>query len=139
LTAAGGLDPEYVRELFAGFGPVSIRRMFGGAGLFVDSTMFGLVAGGLIYLKAKSDTTAAFEREGCQPFGYDTKTGRRVLTSYWRLPDRLYDDPDELAQWARAALTTAIQSAASKSAAAKTPAPKRHTRRPKTPTRKAPA
>jgi hypothetical protein len=27
--------------------------------------------------------------------------------SYWRLPDRLYDDPDELAAWARAALAVA--------------------------------
>lgn len=130
--AAGGVDPEYIHELFAAFGPVTIRRMFGGAGLFVDGTMFGLVAGGIIYLKAKTDTIAAFEREGCQPFGYATKAGRRVLTSYWRLPDRLYDDPDELAQWARAALTTATQSAAAKSSA-----PKHHTRRPKTPTRKA--
>ena len=23
--------------------------------------------------------------------------------SYWRMPERLYDDPDELARWARAA------------------------------------
>jgi TfoX/Sxy family transcriptional regulator of competence genes len=33
-----------------------------------------------------------------------TKNGKRTLTSYWRLPDRLYDDADELAQWARQAL-----------------------------------
>jgi len=133
LAAAGGLDPEYIRELFAAFGPVTIRRMFGGAGLYVDGRMFGLVDGGIIYLKAKTDTIAAFEREGCQPFGYATKAGRRVLPSYWRLPDRLYDDPDELAQWARAARATALQSAA-----AKLSAPKRHTPRPKVSIRKAP-
>jgi DNA transformation protein len=27
--------------------------------------------------------------------------------SYWRLPDRLYDDPEELAAWARRALAIA--------------------------------
>lgn len=132
-------DADRLHELFASFGPVSVRRMFGGAGLFADGLMFGLVFEGVVYLKAKADTVATFEREGCQPFSYGTKTGRRVLTSYWRLPDRLYDDPDELAQWARAALSTAIQSAAPKSAAAKSSAPKRHTGRPKTPTRKTPS
>jgi DNA transformation protein len=34
------------------------------------------------------------------------------LTSYWRLPDRLYDDADELAQWARHALKAAHEVAA---------------------------
>ena len=29
------------------------------------------------------------------------------MTSYWRLPERLYDAPDELAQWARQALAVA--------------------------------
>jgi DNA transformation protein and related proteins len=36
------------------------------------------------------------------------------LTSYWRLPDRLYDDADELAQWARHALKAAHEVAAAK-------------------------
>jgi DNA transformation protein len=31
--------------------------------------------------------------------------------SYWRAPDRLYDDPDELARWARDALAAAHRSA----------------------------
>ena len=43
-----------------------------------------------------------FEREGLAPFSYATKDGEHKLTSYWRMPDRLYDDPEELARWARA-------------------------------------
>ena len=35
--------------------------------------------------------------------------------SYWRMPDRLYDDPDELASWARDALGAAQRAAARKS------------------------
>ena len=69
--------------------------------------MFALVSDGVIYLKAGQAATAAFEREGCAPFGYDTRHGRRVLTSYWRMPERLYDYPDELARWARDALAAA--------------------------------
>jgi DNA transformation protein len=32
------------------------------------------------------------------------------LHSYWRIPDRLYDEPDELAEWARLALAAAKRS-----------------------------
>jgi DNA transformation protein len=105
------MDPEFIRELFAEFGPVAVRRMFGGAGLYADGVMFGLVAGGLIYLKTDAATVPAFEREGCGPFEYGTKTGKRAIISYWRLPDRLYDDADELARWARQALAVVQQAA----------------------------
>jgi DNA transformation protein len=106
------VDPEHIRELFTGFGAVQVRRMFGGAGLYADGVMFGLISGGEIYLKADAASTADFEREGCGPFEYGTKHGRRAIKSYWRLPERLYDDAEELAQWARAALAVAQRSAA---------------------------
>jgi DNA transformation protein len=98
---------DQVRELFAAFGPVTVRRMFGGAGIFSDGLMIGLVHDGIIYLKGDETTIPAFQRENLGPFSYDTKDGKRSLTSYWRMPERLYDDPDELARWARQALETA--------------------------------
>ena len=109
LTAAvtAGLDPDYVVELFSVFGRVSVKRMFGGAGIFADGLMIGLVSGGIIYLKTDAGGAMPFEQEGCGPFSYETKTGERKVMAYWRLPERLYDDPDELAVWARAALTVA--------------------------------
>jgi DNA transformation protein len=99
--------PEDVVELFSAFGPVSVRRMFGGAGIYADGTMFALIANGVIYLKAGEANAAAFEREELEPFTYMTGTGRRGVMSYRRMPDRLYDDPGELAVWARAALAAA--------------------------------
>ena len=104
-------DAEFIHDLFQPFGAVSVRRMFGGAGLFADGVMFGLVSGGQIYLKVDATTVPCFEREQCEPFEYSTKNGKRALTSYWRLPDRLYDDADELAQWARQALAAARRGA----------------------------
>ena len=96
-----------IRELFRDFGPVEVRRMFGGAGIYADGTMFGLVADGVIYLKADEQNVAAFEAEKLPPFTYATKDGKRGVMSYRRMPDRLYDDPDELAAWARDALAAA--------------------------------
>ena len=101
------MTPEDVRELFAAFGPVTVRRLFGGAGIYSGSTMFALLHDGVIYLKVDAQTAVAFERENLAPFGYETKDGRRSVMSYRRMPERLYDEPNELAQWARAALAAA--------------------------------
>ena len=96
------MDAETIKDLFAEFGPVSVRRMFGGQGIFVDGTMIALIARDVIYLKADAETIPAFEQEGLAPFSYGTRNGEHTLTSYWRMPDRLYDDTEELARWARA-------------------------------------
>ena len=109
------MDAEAIRELFAAFGPVSVRRMFGGAGIFADGIMIAIVADGVIYLKADEATVPAFEAEGLAPFTYQAKGGTRAVMSYWRMPDRLYDDPDELARWARDALGAARRAATRKS------------------------
>jgi len=111
------MAPEDIRELFSAFGPVDVRRMFGGAGIFADGTMFALVHDGVIYLKAGETNAAAFDREKLAPFTYATKDGKRGVMSYRRMPDRLYDDPDELAEWARAALVAARQGTVKKKSA----------------------
>jgi DNA transformation protein len=108
------MDAEDIREMFAGFGPVSVRRMFGGAGVFVDGTIFALIVDGVIYLKTDAENAAMFEREGLEPFSYARRDGERAVMSYRRMPDRLYDDPDELAAWARAAHGAALRAAAGK-------------------------
>jgi DNA transformation protein len=104
------MDAESVRELFREFGPVAVRRMFGGQGIFVDGLMIALIAAEVIYLKADAEAIPAFEGEGLGPFSYATKHGEHTLGSYWRMPDRLYDDPEELARWARTAHAAALRS-----------------------------
>jgi DNA transformation protein and related proteins len=106
------VDLDHISELFAAFGRVDVRRMFGGAGLYAEGVMFGLIVDDVIYLKTDEHTAARFEREGCGPFTYDTKRGERSLKSYWRMPDRLYDEPEELAVWAKASLEAARRAAA---------------------------
>jgi DNA transformation protein and related proteins len=101
------MESDDLIDLFAAFGRVSVRRMFGGFGIYADGLMFALASRGVVYLKADDETAAAFEQEGAGPFTYDTRHGRHASLSYWRLPDRLYDDPDELAAWARTALAVA--------------------------------
>ncbi len=105
------MDPEFISELFSPFGPVAVKRMFGGAGIWSEGLMFGLVFDGAIFLKVDETSIPDFEREGSKPFVYTRAKSKgrvgRASLSYWRLPERLYDDPEELAVWAGRALAIA--------------------------------
>src|SRR5277367_6901965 len=107
--------------------------MFGGAGIWSDGLMFALVFDGAIYLKVNETSIPDFEREGSRPFVYTRakspgRVGRHSL-SYWRMPERLYDDPDELAVWAGRALAIAQFKKTAPRARAKRPTSKRPPRR----------
>jgi DNA transformation protein len=110
------MDREFLIDLFSAFGPVSLRRMFSGYGVSVDGTTFALVLRGMVHLRVDEQTVAGFEAEGVKPFQYETRGKTITVGSYWQLPARLYDDPEELAGWARAALGAAERASASKRA-----------------------
>jgi DNA transformation protein len=107
-------DPDHIAEMFASFGRVSVRRMFSGAGVFSDGLMIALISRDVVYLKADEQTIPAFETEGLAPFSYKQKDSTRTINSFWRMPERLYDDPDDLAQWARRAKQAALRANAKK-------------------------
>ncbi|HXR94764.1 MAG TPA: TfoX/Sxy family protein [Rhizomicrobium sp.] len=110
--AAG--DPDRFDDLFAPFGTVTVRRMFGGEGLYRDNVMFGIVFEERIYFKTNEEGRQAFIAEGCVPFVYPMKKGDIISHNYYALPDRLYDNPDELAEWARTAFAVAKTAPAGK-------------------------
>jgi DNA transformation protein len=107
-------DPESIRELFNEFGTVSVRRMFGGHGVFADGLMFALESDGELYLKADDLTIPKLAAENSEPFVYKAK-GREIALSYWKLPERLYDELEEFAVFARDAFGAAQRAAGSKS------------------------
>ncbi|MCP9626643.1 TfoX/Sxy family protein [Rhodopseudomonas palustris] len=108
------MDRDYLADLFEPFGPVTIRRMFSGFGISADGVTFALVLRDTIYLRADEATIARFESEGSQPFSYTTRQRTVTVASYWRLPDRLLDEPDEMVEWSRAALAAAERAALAK-------------------------
>lgn len=110
------MDRDFLLDLFAGFGPVTLRRMFSGYGVSRDGINFALVLRGAIYLRADDRTIPQFEAEGAKPFQYTARGKMVTLGSYWQLPERLYDDTDELAAWASDAFAAARQAAARKNA-----------------------
>jgi DNA transformation protein and related proteins len=103
---------EFLREQLASLGPVTMRRMFGKTGVFCDGLMFGMVADDTLYFRVDDHNRAAFtEAESFPPLSYE-KQGCTIDLSFWRAPERLFDDPDELVTWARAAMAAARRVAA---------------------------
>jgi DNA transformation protein len=119
------MDRDFLIDLFSDFGPVTIRRMFSGFGISADGTNFALALRGGLYLRADDQTIARFEAEGSKPFSYQTRAKTVTVNSYWQLPERLYDDPEELTGWARAALAAAQRAALRKRPKAKRVAKKK--------------
>jgi DNA transformation protein and related proteins len=105
------MDRDFLIDLFAGFGSVAIRRMFSGFGISADGTNFALALRGGLYLRADEQTIPQFTAEGSKPFSYQTRAKTVIVNSYWQLPERLYDDPEEMTGWARAALSAAQRAA----------------------------
>jgi DNA transformation protein and related proteins len=98
---------EFVREQLAPLGRVTMRRMFGKTGVFCDGLMFGMVRDDALYFRVDDDNRTTFEEAAAfPPLNYEKK-GSSIDLSFWRAPERLFDDADEFVMWARAALAAA--------------------------------
>jgi DNA transformation protein and related proteins len=111
-------------DLFSAFGPVIIKRMFGGKGIYADGLIIGIdLSDGEILLKADAETGPLFAAAGCRQWVYEGKKSRSTMP-YWAPPDSAFDDPEEMAKWARFALDASRRAEAGKAAKAKPPGKK---------------
>jgi DNA transformation protein len=98
---------EFLREQLAPLGRITMRRMFGKSGVFCNGLMLAMVMDNTLYFRVDDDNRAAFkEAQSFPPLNYEKK-GVTIALSFWRAPERLFDEPDELVTWARAALAAA--------------------------------
>jgi DNA transformation protein len=108
---------EFLREQLAPLGRLTLRRMFGKTGVFCDGLMFGMVTDNTLYFRVDDDNRAVFkEAASFPPLNYEKK-GQIIDLAFWRAPERLFDEPDELVEWARAALSAARRVAAKRAPA----------------------
>lgn len=103
---------EFLREQLAPVGRIAMRRMFGKTGVFCEGLMLGMVSGDTLYLRVDDGNRTAFREAAVFPPLRYEKQGVVLDLSFWRVPDRLFDEPDELVTWARAALAAARRVAA---------------------------
>ncbi len=132
----------FIDDILAPLGPLTSKRFFGLDGIKAGNVMLGFVLDETVYFRTGEKDREAYAAEGSKPFVYQTKNGERIVTSYHSLPERLYDEPDELIEWARRAHAAAQEAPSFKARKAKherraaKPAKKRIVAKPKKPQRR---
>ena len=103
---------SFLCDQLAPLGYVTMRRMFGKTGVFCEGVMFGMVTEDILYFRVDDHNRASFKEAEAFPSLNYVKNGRTIDLSFWRVPDRLFDDDEELIAWAQAALAAAHRVAA---------------------------
>ena len=106
MVASNGFA-EFLQDQLAPLGRITMRRMFGKTGVFCNGLMFGMVTDDTLYVRVDDQNRDVFkEAQSAPPLNYE-KQGRTIDLAFWRVPERLLDEPEELVTWARAALAAA--------------------------------
>ena len=111
MVASDGFA-DFLREQLAPLGHITLRRMFGKTGVFCNGLMLGMVTDNTLYFRVDDHNRTIFkEAASSPPLNYE-KQGRAIDLAFWRAPERLFDEPDELVRWGQAALAAARRVAA---------------------------
>jgi len=89
---------EFLREQLGSLGHIALRRMFGKTGVFCDGLMLGMVTDNTLYFRVDEHNRAAFDEAASSPPLNYRKKGETIDLSFWRAPERLFDEPDELVE-----------------------------------------
>lgn len=98
---------DFVLDQMKSAGRVVERRMFGGVGLYLEGLFFALIDDDTLYFKADDSNRPRFEQAGSKPFCPFPDRPEQAM-GYWQVPAEVLEDPEELAIWAREALTVAL-------------------------------
>ena len=110
---------EFLCEQLAPLGPIALRRMFGKTGVFCDGVMLGMVTDNTLYFRVDDENRSTFKEAATFPPLNYRKKSSTIDLAFWRVPERLFDEPEEFVTWARAAMAAAHRVAANR------PAPRR--------------
>ncbi|MGH8493302.1 MAG: TfoX/Sxy family protein [Moraxellaceae bacterium] len=99
---------EWLQDVLRPLGHIRLRRMFGGFGIYADELFFALVVEEQLYFKVDARSRPVFEAEGLEEWVY-LKEGKPVHMNYFRPPEAIFDEEDELLRWGRLALAAALR------------------------------
>lgn len=106
-------DVDHLTELFAPLRGVTFRRMFSGYGIFKDGVMFALISRDLLYFRTDDAAAVQHAAEGAPQWAPRMRGAAKPMP-YWQVPERLFDEPGEFAEWARRAFAVAARHKAEK-------------------------
>jgi DNA transformation protein len=102
-------DVDHLAELFAPLGGVSFKRMFSGYGIMKDSVMFALISRDLLYFRTDAAAVERHKAEGARQWQPHMRGKTMTTMPYWQVPERLFDAPEEFAEWAHHAFAAAMR------------------------------
>ncbi len=91
---------------------VRVKSMFGGVGVYAGDHFFALIDDDVLYLKVDDTNRPDFVAKGMKPFAPFGEGGE--VMQYYRLPEDLLDDTDELKPWVERAIDVAVRKKAKK-------------------------
>ena len=98
----------WIEEALEPIGTVSMRPMMGGATLYLDGTVFAIIADEELWFKADKSSDAQWDAAGCERFTYEMG-GKTGTMNYRRAPADVHDDPEEMRRWAGLALEAGMR------------------------------
>lgn len=104
----------WIEEAMAPLGRVTWRAMMGGATLYLDGTIFAIVADDQLWFKADAASDAFWDAADAPRFSYQMGEGRTGSMNYRRAPDTVYDDADAMREWAAPAIEAGARAPARK-------------------------
>lgn len=123
-TKVDGLA-AHCTELFELLGGVTRKLVFGEHAFFHDGVMFALIWEGVVYVRVDRETRARHEALGLKPFVYKNRDGKATSMPYFEVPSAAFEDPEEMAEWARPAIRAAHVASLEKKVRAKRPPTKK--------------
>jgi len=85
-----------VEDVLGHIDGVRSRAMFGGWGIYLDAVIVGIIAEGVLYLKADKEMVGRYTVEGCEIFKYEGKKGKVISISYMNVPIEVMEDRDRM-------------------------------------------
>lgn len=97
---------EYVvSDVLAGIPGITSRAMFGGYGIYQDGFVFGLIVSDHeLFFKVDDSNRGDFEKAGSHAFVYEQGNHKKTTMNYWKVPDEILEDKDEIKIWVRKAV-----------------------------------
>ncbi len=86
---------------------IRAKSMFGGVGVYAGEFFFALIDDDVLYLKVDDTNRPDYEARGMKPFSPFGDGGE--VMQYYRLPEEVLEDPDELRPWVDKAISVAAR------------------------------
>ena len=98
----------WIEETLEPLGRVTKRPMMGGATLYLDGTVFAIIAADDLWFKADKLSDAHWDAGGCERFTFEMG-GKTGSMNYRRAPTDVHDDAEAMRRWASLALEAGLR------------------------------